>query len=168
MKKCTKNTKKQFGFTLVELLVYFGLFSILLVVMTSVFISMLEQRTEDTAQSFLQQESQYLLTKLKSLVYEADTIVLPADPGDSGTSLSFQAQGVTKTLFIDSGRLVYQTTTESWYLTSPDVTITDFQVVNQTGTSVHQGVGITVVLQSSLPQQRESLSRVLSTTLAIR
>lgn len=168
MMKSYRHLQKKSGFTLVELLVYFGLFSILLVVLSSVFITMLEQQTQDTAQSALQQESEYILTKLKYEINNADEIVMPASPGATLQSLTLRTDGTEKVFSLVNSQLVYTFDTVAWQMTSNEIMVTDLEFENQTGTSLHQTVGIHVEMRTNLPQERTSYNRIINTTVTLR
>lgn len=168
MMKTYRPSQRKNGFTLVELLVYFGLFSILIVVLSSVFITMLEQQTQDTAQSVLQQESEYILAKLKYEIYNADEVVAPASPGASLQSLTLRTGGEEKVFSLVNSQLVYTYETVNWPMSSNEIMVTDLEFENQSGTALHQAVGIHIGMRTNLPQERTSYNRVISTTVTLR
>lgn len=159
---------KQKGFTLVELLVYFGLFSILLIVINSLFITSLEQQTQDLARSALQQESEYILSKLKYDIYNADYVTLPADVGDQSQSLVLVKNGVTSTYALAGERLTKSSGGETWSLTSSRVEVSNLQFQNQSGSDLSQTIGITVVINSYQEDGKASSTRTISTSVTRR
>lgn len=156
------------GFTLVELLVYFALFSILLVVITNLFIDALAQRDRDSLRSSLQQESEYVLAKLRHDVLNADAIIHPALSGESSPTLELDVGGDTYTYSLDSQRLLESGPDQQSYLTSNNLRVSDFEVENRSGTATSQTVTITFTLTATQLDGSEYGSRVLSTTVTNR
>ena len=167
-KRSNQFQARQQGFTLVELLVYFGLFSILLVVINSLFITSLEQQTQDLARSALQQESEYILSKLKYDIYNADDVTFPANAGDQSQSLTLVKNGTTSTYALDNERLTKTSGVETWFLTSSRVDVSALQFQNQSGSDLSQTIGITVVINSDQEDARSSATRTISTTVTRR
>ena len=167
-KRMNQHQKKQRGFTLVELLVYFGLFSILLVVINSLFITSLEQQTQDLARSALQQESEYILSRLKYDIYNADAVTLPADVGDQSQSLVLVKNGSSSAYALAGERLTITSGGETWFLTSSRVDVSNLQFQNQSGSDLSQTIGITVVINSDQEDDRASSTRTISTTVTRR
>jgi type II secretory pathway pseudopilin PulG len=159
---------RQKGFTLVEILVYFGLFSILLVVINSLFITTLEQQTQDLARSALQQESEFVLAKLKYDIYNADSVSLPAQAGDVSDSLVFTTDGVVYTYQLDATKITKSFNGETYGLTSNKVNIDSLQFENQSGSSLDQIVGFTVIISSSQDDGRASSTRTISSSVTRR
>src|SRR5476651_71820 len=74
------------GFTLIELVLYIGILTILLTLMSSIFTSILDVQLESTATSSVNQDGRYLLSKLLYDVKSSSAIVVPSNPGTvSGT-----------------------------------------------------------------------------------
>lgn len=77
------------GFTLIELSIYMGIFSILLVVLMSIFTSILDVHLESQATSSVTQDANFILTRFSFDIRRADTIVTPAvtDPATTTSDL---------------------------------------------------------------------------------
>ncbi|MCA9372629.1 type II secretion system protein [Candidatus Woesebacteria bacterium] len=166
--RLSKLRASQNGFTLVELLVYFGLFAILIVVINSLFITSLEQQTQDLSRSALQQESEYILAKLKYDIYNADTVSLPENPGDQGGVLELETDGVTSTYQLSGEKLTKTSGGEVWDVTSNRVAVESVQFENQSGLTPSQIIGLSVVLHSTQEDERASASRTVSTSVSRR
>jgi type II secretory pathway component PulJ len=85
---------KKRGFTLPELLVYCGLLAILLVVITNVFMSILNLQLETETVSGQAQDGQYILSRLSYDLRRASSVTSPALGGTSA-SLSVIIDGVS-------------------------------------------------------------------------
>lgn len=168
MKSFILTKKCHSGFTLVELLVYFGLFAILLVVINGLFITSLEQQSVDSARSALQQESEYVLAKLKYDIYNADAVILPANGGDQSQSLELSTDGTTSTYALNAGRLTKASGGATWFITSSQVEIQALQFENQSGSSENQTIGLNITINSNQAGERTSATREISTSVTLR
>jgi len=167
-KKFKINRSTQKGLTLVELLVYFGLFSILLVVINSLFIATLQQQTQDTARSALQQESEYIIAKLRHEIYNADSIVVPANQGESSQSLSLESNGVTRTYGLSNQQLVMTSSGETQVVTSGRIRATDFQAESLFSDSATQSIRFELEIVSDLEEVTNSDARTIIMTVTRR
>lgn len=67
----------QYGFTMVELLLYMGIFSILLIVLLQLFSGILATHTESQATSSVDQDGNFLLARLAYDIHNASSITSP-------------------------------------------------------------------------------------------
>ena len=169
MKRYSKISRfTQKGLTLVELLVYFGLFSVLLVVINSLFIATLQQQTQDTARSAIQQESEYIMAKLRHEIYNADSIVIPANQGESSQSLSLESNGVIRTYGLSNQQLVMTSAGETHVVTSGRIRATDFQVESLLSDSTTQSIRFELEIASNLEEVKDSDARTIGMTVTRR
>jgi prepilin-type N-terminal cleavage/methylation domain-containing protein len=89
------NSKK--GFTLIELAVYLGILSILLLVLSSFFNSAMDTLLQSQATSPTEQDSKFILNRLMYDITNADSLTTPANPGDQGQTLQLVRSGITYT-----------------------------------------------------------------------
>jgi len=75
------NIRSQKGLSIVELLLYMGILSILLSVLTSIFVSALDVQSESNAVSSVEQDGNYILARLSYDVRRAESISIPASGG---------------------------------------------------------------------------------------
>lgn len=101
-----RNSKTKFskGFTLVELLLYMGIFTILLTVITTIFTQSIDTQLESQATSSVEQDGRYILAKLIYDINRASSITSPT-LGNSASSLQIVVNGVTQTYQLSSGNL---------------------------------------------------------------
>ena len=93
------------GVTLVELLVYIGILSILLLVITDIFVAILSSRTESEATSFVDQDGHSILARLAYDVARSSDITLPAALGQTKDSLRLIVNGENFDYKVISGSL---------------------------------------------------------------
>lgn len=113
----TSNFKR--SFTLIELLIFMGVFSILIVILTQVYISFLDAQRETEASSSVEQDGSFILARLSYDVGRAKSINIPVNPGDqtSNLQLTINESGVDRTY--------------TYSLTSNNLVLTDFIAAEQ-------------------------------------
>ncbi len=97
------------GFTIVELLIYSGILSIFLIVLTTMFTSVLDVQLESEATSSVATDSRYLFSRFAYDIGRAQTVSVPASLGE---------QSATLTLVIDGATYVYGLLGENIVLTT--------------------------------------------------
>ncbi len=100
-----KNKKK--GFTLVELIIYMGLLSALLVILSQVFTSIISAKLDSESRASIDQDATYLISKLTYDISRATAISSPSTftACTSSCSLQISIGGVSNTYSINSGNL---------------------------------------------------------------
>jgi len=76
------------GFTIVELLIYMGLLSILLVVLVQIFASVLDIQTESQAVSSVNQDGRVINSRIQYDLIRGKTISTPTGAGQTGSILT--------------------------------------------------------------------------------
>jgi type II secretory pathway pseudopilin PulG len=99
------------GFTLVELLLYFGIFSILLLITLQLFSSIFEIQLESEATSSVGSDAKYLLQRFTYDVNNASSITSPVTYGSSEDNMSVLVNGEVLTYRLDSGNLILENET---------------------------------------------------------
>jgi type II secretory pathway pseudopilin PulG len=130
MKKLFKKLKiySQKGTTIVELLLYMGILSILLTTLTSIFISALDVQSESNATSAVEQDGNYILARLDYDIHRAQSISIP--PSNGATSSGFQVlvDGANYTYTIDGNNLILTNNIGANNLNNYGTSISNFSV----------------------------------------
>lgn len=102
----------QKGVTIVELLLYMGILTILLTILTSVFVSALDVQSESNATSSVEQDGNYILARLNYDIHRAQSIDIPSYNGlpttdnfqitIDGTSYTYSVDGNNNLILTDS------------------------------------------------------------------
>lgn len=106
--------KDQKGFTIVELLLYMGIFSILLISLMQLFGSIIDVRLESEATSAISQDGVYILTRLTNDIHQSRIATIPSPATlaiSGGTSHTYQLNG--SNLEMDGSQLNSVNTTVS-------------------------------------------------------
>lgn len=90
------------GFTLIELLLFMGMVSILLLVLTQMFVSVLDLQKESTAVSAIQEDGAMILSRMMYDISRADSIVTPSSLGQQTTSLQITTGGINYTYSLNN------------------------------------------------------------------
>ena len=98
--------RRREGFTLLELVLYIGIFSILLMVFVQFFSSILDVGQESAAISSVNQDSQFILDRLSFDIHRAQSITTPGVLGEITNSLQIAIDGINYTYYLGSGNLL--------------------------------------------------------------
>ena len=118
----------QAGFSLVEMLIVMGLMSILLMVLTDMFVSVLDIQTESESHSAVTQDGRFILARLSYDLNHASSISTPAALGGSGSTLAVVIGGVTYTYALSIGNLQLTNDQGTNNLNSSETTISALNV----------------------------------------
>lgn len=115
----------QKGFTLIELIVYLGIFSILIIALTQIFLTVVETQLKSQAVTSSAQDGQYLYSRFIYDVHRATAIVEPSDLGEVGNTLELTIGGVIHTYALSDTDLMVNDGTGTYRLSSYDTEISD-------------------------------------------
>jgi len=91
----------QKGTTMVELLLYMAILTILLIALTSIFTSALDSQSESSATSSVEQDGNYILARLGYDIHRAQSINIPATNGGSANNFQIVINGANNTYSVD-------------------------------------------------------------------
>lgn len=96
-----KPLKSGAGFTLVELLLYMGILSVFLSILTAIFVTALDVQMESEAATSVERDGTYILAKLAYDVHRASSISIPLSLGSNATNLKILVGAVDYTYSLD-------------------------------------------------------------------
>ncbi len=129
------------GVTIVELLIYLGLSTIMLVVLAELFGAILDESTKTQNYSAVQTDGRYILGRLKTQLNNADSVSVPANLGDTSSSLELVIGGQTHRYYVSNEKL-YLNNGSGDYLVSH----LDSRITNATFTKTGNSSGKPVIL----------------------
>jgi len=102
VKFLNKNISFQKGTSLIELISYMAILSVLLTMLTSIFVSALDVQSESQATSSVEQDGNYILTRLAYDIHRAQSINIPAANGATVDNFQIVIDGVNYIYSIDT------------------------------------------------------------------
>lgn len=162
---CTKRTK---GFTLIELSLFMGMFSIILLILLQIFTALMEKQLEVESTSAVESDRVYILSRLAYDITRADSITLPAAVGQQGDTLSLVIDGKNYTYTKTANNIILNTDLDTNTLNSFRTSVPDlrFQRIGNTGGKNAIHVSYTIESIIDTPQGRETKS--IDTTIGTR
>ena len=151
------------GFTLVELIVYITLLSIFLIVMTQIFVSILEVSTESEATSAVEQDSRFILSRFDYDITRSNSINVP----DTNT-LKLIISSETYTYTLASGNLILTTSSGSENINSSSTIIANLNFQKIGNPAGKDTVQINFTLNSETVRPAGPETRSYQTTIGIR
>jgi prepilin-type N-terminal cleavage/methylation domain-containing protein len=143
--------KQKPGFTLVELLLSMGIFTILMTIIFQVFLSVIETRLSAEAASATTQDAQYVYSRLAYDISRSSAVVTPASPGQSSSTLQLTINGTSYTYAIDgSSHLNLTTGGTSTAVTSAGSKATAATFTRRGGATGAQSVTFDITLNSAI------------------
>lgn len=122
MRRSSKNNK---GITLVELLIYIGLSTIILVVLSELFMSVLDESIKNQSYSTVQHDGRYIMARLRYQVNNSDSISQPAALGVQDSELVATSAGRTYRFYAANNLFYLNDGTGDYLMSSLDSKITD-------------------------------------------
>ena len=135
------------AFTLVEILIYMALFAGFLLILSALFISILDSQLDASTSSHLDQDSWYLMNRLQYDIYRAENISLPTNNGEQTNTLNLETASSSISYSLNNNQLSVTENSQSYVLNSPDIIVNNLnfkKLGNENGNST-----ITVDLELS-------------------
>ena len=149
------------GFTIVELLIYMGLLSGLLVILGNVLSQVIDVQLESQAVSAVEQDGRFILARLNYDLHRAASVSSPATAGQTTSSLVTNVG--TYTLYGDNLQLGGQN------LNSFDSSITNFSVTRLGPAGVFPSFQVNLNLQGrATPLSGAPKTKTYITTITLR
>ena len=169
MKNKMKKLLSQQGSTLVELLMYMGIFSLLLVSLFQILTSVLASQAATQGTSHVEEDGKFLLARLSYDIQRAQTIVIPATIGSSGNSLKLTISGVTYSYSLNNSNLVLTNNTETnALLNGYDTTVSNLTFSRLGNTNGKPVITTSFTVTSKTPQQSGIETRTFQTIIGTR
>lgn len=159
---------RQRGFTIVELIIYMGILSLLLLVLTQLFGAALDVQRESESSSSVVQDGKFILSRLFYDISNAQSITVPAAIGSTSATLQFTKNGISYTYAVNNENLQITDNIATDALNSFDTKITAFsfkRIGNSGGKHTIQ-VQFTLVSKTTRPDKSEI--KDFQTTVGLR
>lgn len=156
------------GFTIVELLLYMGLLTIFLGMILSIFTAIVDVQLESEGTSALEQDSRYIFARLAYDVGRAQTITIPASPGQSATSLQLTIDGAPSTYSLNNGVFSLANTLGTNALNSINTTVSSVTFLRLGNADGKQTVRTTIAFASVHQRSGGGETKTMQETFGLR
>lgn len=158
--------KKLDGFTLVELLIYAAVVTVLLAVAATFFWQIIEGNIKTEANQEVEQNASFAMEKIVAAAKKASLIAEPANPGDQTDYLILTMPTPLEPVEfrLSNGQItIREGTTSAYPITADSVTVTQLRFTNLTaGTSSGETIKIEMTVSYKNPANRPEYSAVIN------
>ena len=161
-------TKKNKGFTLIELTLYLGLLSIFLVFFSELLSTILNTKVRSEGVSLVQTNGNFILSKLAYDINQADAITSPVDFGVTTNQFELNKNGQLNSYTVDQGRLLINNGTNTAYLSDIDVEINNFYITKTGSIDGLQALSIGFTISSKVIDKTGVKESSFFTTVSLR
>jgi type II secretory pathway pseudopilin PulG len=157
------------GFTLVELLLYLGIFTIFLTVTLQMFSSIFEIQVESEAVSSVNSDGRYIVQRFSYDINRASEILTPSEFGTTSATLILVIDGQNYIYSLDSGNLILenQSLTTFDQLNSTESAVLDLSFIKLDGGG-KDAVQMTFSLTSEIKRKGVDEIKTFKTSAGLR
>lgn len=163
-----KHLHSRKGFTLIEILVFMALFSVILIVLTDLFSSTLQVRTESEATAAVQADASYIMARLMHDIAQASAVTVPSSLGGSGASLQITLNGINYSYALSGGNLTLTNNTGTNVLNGTDTTVSSLSFTRLGNGVAKDSVRFSYTVTSKASRSSGQESRTIQTTVGLR
>jgi len=165
--KIKKNTFQR-GFTLIEMVVYIGILTILIGILSSIFTEIVDVQLTSKATSSVNQDGRYLLSKLLFDAKSSSSFTVNAPLGSQGNTLQLTINSINYTYSLDGNnnlQVVDTSTGETNLLNSYDTSISNLAFMRIGNGGSNDTVKVTFTLKSKTKDRTGQETRNFETVL---
>lgn len=155
------------GFTLIELIIYMGIFSVLVFIFTDIFVSSIQTKTTGESAASVNQDANFILTKLEHDINNSTSVVSPI-LGQTSSTLIFVQSGEQITYRLTNGDLERVVGTEVNSLNSWGTSLTNLGFQNIGNALGKSTIKVDMTIQSDATTNNKAEVINLETTVGTR
>lgn len=162
------SSSERAGFTLVEVLLSIGIFTLVVVAFGGIFVAITNVGTQQSSSSAVNQESQALLQRIQYFVGTASLVNMPTSTPTSTLQLFMASSSANPTyITLASGTVYLQQSTSSPLvpLTSKRVTVSNLLFTRQANPPGHDVVNVSFTLAYNTPTVAQSFSQLFQSSV---
>ncbi|OGD97226.1 hypothetical protein A3F02_03005 [Candidatus Curtissbacteria bacterium RIFCSPHIGHO2_12_FULL_38_9b] len=159
------------GTTIVELLVYMGLLSIFLLVLTQILISALNIKLESESYTSVEEDGRFITARLSNDINRANSIISPSPIGVSSNTLTLSINGTIYTYALSETNLELTNDLGSNNLNSSESIVSNpsfLRIGNSAIPNSKDTIKISFTLNSKTKRIQGSESKTFETTVGLR
>lgn len=160
--------KKQSGFTIIELLVFCAIFVISGVAFSSVFLSILQVQSRQTATVEVSRESQFVIQKIQNYIENASVIDAPANTPATTLRLRMSDSARDPVIISQEGSkiTIQEGSKPATPITSDRVVVSNFSLTKRDHEKGIDAVSVAITLTANTANPLKQFSSTLQTTIA--
>lgn len=166
MKKFQFDARK--GFTLIELVLFMGLFTIILGVLVNLFSVIVDTQMEVQSTSAVESDSKFITTRLMHDIQRAQSISVPASLGAQTATLNMDIGGTTVQYALQNGDLQLTEGITTDNLNSMATTVSAISFLRLGNIGGKNAIRITFTISSRNPSAAGAETKVISTMIGLR
>lgn len=159
---------KQKGFTLVELIIYMGLLTILMTILTRLFTATIDVQLTSEATGGLEEDSRFIYSRLAYDLTRAETIVTPGTPGSSSNTLTIIIGPATYTYRVVGTNLMLESGTGESALNSYMTAISNVSFTELGPVAGKKSIQVKYTMTSTIQSSSGTVTRDIETTITQR
>lgn len=162
---------RQKGFTIIEFIVYMGLFSIFITVLTQLFVTSIDNQLSSQSTSGIDQDSTYIFLHFQHFVQDAKAVTSPSSYGVPSQTLTItDTTGTNYTYSLQNGNLIRtnNSTGTSDQLNSWDTQLTNISFTRVGHAGSKDSVQLAFTLQSDITTHSGNEQKAFQTTIGLR
>ena len=156
------------GFTIVEMLLYMGILTGFLVVLTQLFTSIIDVQLESQATGPLAQDSRYIFSRLAYDIGRAEEVTTPGAAGVTTQSLGLMIGGVPHTYSVSGSNLTLESGAETNNLNSYGTQVSTLSFTRLGNTDGKHTVQIRYTITSTTQRVSGVQTKTMQTTIGVR
>jgi len=156
------------AFTLIELLLFTALFSVVLGVLVSLFSVIVDTQNEVQSTSAVENDSKYIISRFMYDIQRADSMNIPTNIGDESSTLSLTIDGETFLYGLDDGNLQLTVDGEVDSLNTFTTELTELSFTRLGNTGGKNAVQIEMTIDSRNPSAAGAETKTVNTMIGLR
>jgi hypothetical protein len=160
--------KERGGFTLMELVIFAGIFTLTVASFLTVLVAMTRVQVRQSGAAEVNQQSQFLLQTVQRYVEQSSLVDLVKDSATTTLRLRMASSSYDPTLIFASGTALWiqEGASAPQVLTSPKVNITNLSFVKHENPGGHDSVSVVFTANYNAPNAASNFVQSLSTSVA--
>lgn len=163
----TKN-KTQKGFTLIELIIYMGLLTVLVLVFTDIFTSVVDNQLSSSNTSEVSIDGRYIYSRFMYDIARAQSLTQPASYGSPSSTLTLLINGENHTYALANGTIAIENPNGTFALNGDGTTVSDLTFTRIGSTSAKSTVKLNFTITGRVTTRGIFDQKVFQTTAGLR
>lgn len=156
------------GFTLVELIIYMGLLTVLVLIFTEIFTSIIDNQLSSKNTSNVADDGRYIYSRFIYDVGRAAEVVEPANFGDTSSTMRLVVEGQNYTYSLQNNNLVVADPTGSYALNGEGSSISNLLFTKVGNPNAKDTVRINFTISGKVTTRGISDQQIFQTTAGLR